>query len=72
MDDRIRYTLTRTDGAGGAGGLRESLSRVEGVSEVAVDRTLRTVTVRGTDLEGCLLRAAAGAAGYALVDAVAV
>ncbi|AXI78369.1 heavy-metal-associated domain-containing protein [Peterkaempfera bronchialis] len=67
--DEIRYTVQGGDRAGGAGGIRRSLARVDGVHEVTVDPGARTVTVRGSDVEGQQIRAALAEAGYAVVDA---
>jgi copper chaperone len=44
--------------------IREEVSEVEGVDEVAVDLDTKVVTVSGRDLNDAALRAAIAEAGY--------
>jgi copper chaperone CopZ len=44
--------------------IREELSEVEGVDDVAVDLDVKVVTISGTDLDDAALRAAIREAGY--------
>ena len=44
--------------------IREEISDVEGVDDVAVDLDTKVVTVRGSDLDDAALRAAIVEAGY--------
>jgi copper chaperone CopZ len=44
--------------------IREEVSEVEGVDEVAVDLDTKVVTVSGSDLDDAALRAAIAEAGY--------
>jgi copper chaperone CopZ len=44
--------------------IREEVSEVDGVDEVAVDLDTKVVTVRGHELDDSALRAAIAEAGY--------
>ena len=64
MSESVRYEVPTIHCAHCAMSIREEVSEVEGVDEVAVDLDAKVVTVSGRDLDDAALRAAIGEAGY--------
>ncbi|MET7483884.1 heavy-metal-associated domain-containing protein [Streptomyces sp. NPDC005538] len=66
-----QYSVTGMTCEHCAASIREEVTEVPGVSEVVVDVAAKSVTVRGSDLDDTLLRAAIVEAGFGLADAIA-
>ena len=64
MSETVTYTVPAIHCAHCARSIREEVSDVEGVDEVAVDLDTKIVTVSGRDLDEAALRAAIVEAGY--------
>jgi copper chaperone CopZ len=64
MSDAVTYSVPAIHCAHCEMSIREELSEVEGVDDVAVDLDAKVVTISGTDLDDAALRAAIGEAGY--------
>ena len=64
MTETMTYSVPAIHCAHCAASIREEVSEVEGVDEVAVDLDTKVVTVSGTDLDDASLRAAIEEAGY--------
>ena len=64
MDETMTYTVPAIHCAHCAMSIREEVSEVEGVDDVAVDLESKLVTVSGRDLDDAALRAAIEEAGY--------
>jgi copper chaperone len=64
MSESVTYTVPAIHCAHCAMSIREEVSEVEGVDEVAVDLDTKVVTVSGNDLDDAELRAAIVEAGY--------
>ena len=64
MSETVVYSVPAIHCAHCAMSIREELSEVEGVDDVAVDLDTKVVIVRGTDLDDAALRAAIVEAGY--------
>ena len=64
MSDTIVYTVPAIHCAHCAMSIREEVSEVEGVEDVAVDLDTKLVTIRGRALDDVALRAAIAEAGY--------
>ena len=65
MTETMTYSVPAIHCAHCATSIREEVSEVEGVDEVAVDLDTKVVTVSGMDLDDASLRAAIEEAGYA-------
>jgi copper chaperone len=64
MSESVAYSVPAIHCAHCAMSIREEVSEVEGVDDVAVDLDTKVVTVRGTALDDAALRAAIAEAGY--------
>jgi copper chaperone len=64
LSETVTYTVPAIHCAHCARSIREEVSDVEGVDEVAVDLDAKVVTVTGSDLDEAALRAAIVEAGY--------
>jgi copper chaperone len=64
MSETITYTVPAIHCAHCAMSIREEVSEVEGVDDVAVDLDTKVVTVSGNGLDDAALRAAIVEAGY--------
>ena len=64
MSDTVTYSVPAIHCAHCATSIREEISEVEGVEDVAVDLDTKVVTVSGSDLDDAALRAAIVEAGY--------
>ena len=64
MTESLTYSVPAIHCAHCAMSIREEVSEVEGVDEVAVDLDTKVVTVSGSDLDDAALRAAIEEAGY--------
>ena len=64
MSDTIVYTVPAIHCAHCAMSIREEVSEVEGVEDVAVDLDTKVVTISGRALDDVALRAAIAEAGY--------
>ncbi len=64
MSETVTYTVPAIHCQHCAMSIREEVSEVEGVDDVAVDLETKVVTVRGRELDDASLRAAIVEAGY--------
>ena len=64
MSETVTYSVPAIHCAHCAMSIREEVSEVEGVDDVAVDLDTKVVTVSGSDLDDAALRAAIEEAGY--------
>ena len=64
MSESVTFEVPAIHCAHCAMSIREEVSEVEGVDEVAVDVDTKVVTVSGHDLDDSALRAAIAEAGY--------
>ena len=64
MNESVTYTVPAIHCAHCALSIREEVSEVEGVDDVAVDLESKLVTVSGCGLDDAALRAAIVEAGY--------
>jgi copper chaperone len=64
MSETLVYNVPAIHCAHCATSIREEISEVEGVDEVAVDLDTKVVAVSGSDLDDAALRAAIVEAGY--------
>jgi copper chaperone CopZ len=64
VSETITYTVPAIHCAHCAMSIREEVSEVAGVEDVAVDLDAKLVTVSGRDLDDAALRAAIEEAGY--------
>ena len=64
MSESVTFEVPAIHCAHCAMSIREEVSEVEGVDEVAVDLDTKVVTVSGSDLDDAALRAAIAEAGY--------
>ncbi len=64
MSETVTYSVPAIHCAHCAESIREEVSEVEGVDDVAVDLDTKVVSVRGSDLDDAALRAAIEEAGY--------
>jgi copper chaperone len=64
VPETVTYSVPAIHCAHCAMSIREEVSEVEGVDEVAVDLETKLVTIQGTELDDAALRAAIGEAGY--------
>ena len=64
MSESVTFEVPAIHCAHCAMSIREEVSEVEGVDEVAVDLDTKVVTVSGRDLNDAALRAAIAEAGY--------
>jgi copper chaperone len=64
MSETVTYSVPAMHCAHCAMSIREEVSEVEGVEDVAVDLETKVVTVSGRELEDAALRAAIREAGY--------
>jgi copper chaperone len=64
MSEKLTYDVPAIHCAHCALSIREEVSEVAGVEEVAVDLETKLVTVRGHELDDATLRAAIVEAGY--------
>jgi copper chaperone len=64
VSESVTYEVPAIHCAHCAMSIREEVSEVEGVDEVAVDLDTKVVTVSGHDLDDSALRAAIADAGY--------
>ena len=64
MSETVVYSVPAIHCAHCATSIREEISEVEGVDDVAVDLDTKVVTVNGHDLDDAALRAAIVEAGY--------
>lgn len=64
MTETLTFDVPAIHCAHCAMSIREEVSEVEGVDDVAVDLETKVVTVRGTGLEDEAVRAAIAEAGY--------
>ena len=64
MSDTVTYSVPAIHCAHCAMSIREEVSEVEGVEDVAVDLDTKLVTVSGHELDDTALRAAIEEAGY--------
>ncbi len=64
MSETVVYTVPAIHCAHCATSIREEVSEVEGVEDVAVDLDTKVVTVSGRALDDSALRAAIAEAGY--------
>ena len=65
MSETVTYSVPAIHCAHCAMSIREEVSEVEGVDDVAVDLDTKVVTVSGHGLDDAALRAAIEEAGYA-------
>lgn len=64
MSETVTYEVPTIHCAHCAMSIREEVSAVEGVDDVAVDLESKVVTIRGSALDDAALRAAIAEAGY--------
>ena len=64
MSETVIYSVPAIHCAHCAMSIREEVSEVEGVDDVAVDLATKVVAVTGTDLDDPAIRAAIVEAGY--------
>ena len=64
MSETVAYSVPAIHCAHCAMSIREEVSEVEGVDDVAVDLDTKVVTVSGRELDDAALRAAIVEAGY--------
>jgi len=64
LSETVTYTVPAIHCAHCAASIREEVSEVQGVDEVAVDLDRKVVTVSGSELDDAALRAAIVEAGY--------
>ena len=64
MSETLVYSVPAIHCAHCAMSIREEVSEVEGVEDVAVDLDAKRVTISGRDLDDAALRAAIEEAGY--------
>jgi copper chaperone len=64
MSDSVTYSVPAVHCAHCAASIREEVSAVAGVEDVAVDLDAKVVTVTGAQLDDAALRAAIVRAGY--------
>jgi copper chaperone len=64
MSETLTYSVPAIHCAHCAMSIREEVSEVEGVDDVAVELDTKVVTVTGSDLDDAALRAAIVEAGY--------
>ena len=64
MSDTVTYDVPAVHCAHCAMSIREEVSEVEGVEDVAVDLDTKVVTISGRALDDVALRAAIAEAGY--------
>ena len=64
MSETVVYSVPAIHCAHCATSIREEVSEVEGVDDVAVDLDTKVVAVTGSDLDDAALRAAIVDAGY--------
>jgi copper chaperone CopZ len=64
VSETVTYTVPAIHCAHCAMSIREEVSEVEGVEDVAVDLDTKLVTVSGRELDDSALRAAIEEAGY--------
>lgn len=64
MDETLTYSVPAIHCEHCGMSIREEVSEVEGVEDVAVDLEAKVVTIRGRDLSDERLRAAIREAGY--------
>ena len=64
MSETVTYSVPAIHCAHCAMSIREEVSEVEGVDDVAVDLDTKVVAVTGSDLDDAALRAAIVDAGY--------
>ena len=64
MSETVTYSVPAIHCAHCAMSIREEVSEVEGVEDVAVDLDTKVVTVSGHELDDTALRAAIEEAGY--------
>ena len=64
MSETVAYSVPAIHCAHCATSIREEISEVEGVDDVAVDLDTKVVTVSGSELDDAALRAAIVEAGY--------
>jgi copper chaperone CopZ len=64
MSETVVYTVPAIHCAHCATSIREEVSEVEGVEDVAVDLDSKVVTIGGRSLDDAALRAAIAEAGY--------
>ena len=64
MSEIVTYTVPAIHCAHRVASIREEVSEVEGVDDVAVDLDSKVVTVTGRELDDATLRAAIAEAGY--------
>jgi copper chaperone len=64
VSESLTYSVPSIHCAHCAASIREEVSEVDGVEEVAVDLDAKVVTVRGARLDDAALRAAIAEAGY--------
>jgi copper chaperone len=67
LSETVVYSVPAIHCAHCAMSIREELSEVEGVDDVAVDLETKVVIVSGTDLDDAVVRAAIVEAGYEAV-----
>ena len=65
MSETVTYSVPGIHGAHCAMSIREEVSEVDGVEDVAVDLDTKIVTVQGMELDDAALRAAIMEAGSA-------
>ena len=64
MSETVAYSVPAIHCAHCAMSIREEVSEVDGVEDVAVDLDAKTVTIQGLELDDVALRAAIVEAGY--------
>jgi copper chaperone CopZ len=64
MSETVTYTVPAIHCAHCVMSIREEVSEVEGVDDVAVDLETKVVTISGRELDDSALRAAIEEAGY--------
>jgi copper chaperone CopZ len=64
MSETVTYSVPAIHCAHCAMSIREEVSEVEGVDDIAVDLDTKVVTVSGNDLDDAAVRAAIVEAGY--------
>jgi copper chaperone len=64
VTETVTYSVPAIHCAHCAMSIREEVSEVEGVDDVAVDLDTKVVSVSGNDLDDAALRAAIAEAGY--------
>jgi copper chaperone CopZ len=64
VSETVTYTVPAIHCGHCAASIREEVSEVEGVEDVAVDLETKVVTIQGAELDDTALRAAIVEAGY--------